>query len=614
MRGVDEMQKTGVSLAEIQEAPKESLTLLVGPPGAGKSAFCHRMVLSGLATERPIIFVTTEQSPSAIAQLLSDRGMGEPTPAGLTFVDAFAQTVGLATRERPDTIGANCEDLNSINMAIAKLQREIGRRDILLGFDSLTSPYLFNREEMFRFMRLSLLKFAAEGNSVVALVDEGCGREEDLVAMMSIADGVIKMETEEDRQLLSVVKHPKVKPTRIQVPIEPKATIKSTFDVFKSTIHIDPSRTRQFMRSMSGKDETALRGEVGDFVNLFWPNLAHWSGMLWDPKRLPGMIYELNKEDGAFSTSREMRPFLPWRERLWVSLAPAFRALRFLPKNWSKVKDMKKLGGGPWDIAARWERSGIMEYLDEVSKTDEHYFRIHESTDCWGFENVGAAMASHLPPHMAGWLRGFERDGRDWNAVETKCIGLGDPYCEFKLVPGEIRELRSCLEKDSSVVERIHERLMDRLMGFLLHEKPLVDRPGLGSDVHLHVVAHAFGFPYLALAGERYRMAMRMGGARAGKKVGERLMDAGLSKDEAVRRMLRFLEHCKVGMVNIDETIRIRENCESLATGLFMASEGPSCYFTTGFLNGLFSAVKNQHVSEIRCIAAGDPYCEWEII
>ncbi len=608
------MAKRGLSLAEIQEVAKESLTLLVGPPGAGKSAFCHGMVLDAMATERPIIFVTTEQSPLAIMGLLGEKGMGEPTPGSLKFVDAFAETVGLSPRERPDTVGANCEDLNSINMAIAKLQREIGRRDILLAFDSLTSPYLFNREEMFRFIRLSLLKFAAQGNSVVALVDEGCGREEDLVAMMSIADGVIKMQAEQQRRLLNVVKHPKLRPARIEISIEPKPTIKSTFDVFKSTIHIDPSRTRQYMRSMSGKDETALRGEVGDFVNLFWPNLAHWSGMLWDPKRLPAMIYELNREDGAFSTSREMRPFLPWRERLWVSLAPAFRALRFLPKNWSKVRDMKKLGGGPWDIAAQWERSGVIEYLDEVSKTDEHYFRIHESADCWGFENVGATMASHLPPHMAGWLRGFERDGRDWNAVETKCIGLGDPHCEFKLVPGEIDELKDSLEKDISVVERIHERLLDRLMGFLLHEKPLVDRPGLGSDVHLHVVAHAFGFPYLALAGERYRMAMRMGGAMSGKKVGERLIDAGLSEDEALERVFHFLEHCKVGRVTARETIRIRENCESLSTGLLMAREGPSCYFTTGFLNGLFSAVKNQHVREIRCIAAGDAYCEWEII
>jgi predicted hydrocarbon binding protein len=367
---------------------------------------------------------------------------------------------------------------------------------------------------------------------------------------------------------------------------------------------------------MSGQGGVALRREVGDFVNLFWPSFAHWSGMLWDPKGFPMMIYELNKEDAASSAAREMWPFYPWHERLMVKLLPWFRALGLYPKNLGEVKEMKKLVklGGPWRKPAKWERSGNIEYLEDVSKTDEHYFRVYESSDCWGLGNVGATMASHLPPHMAGRLKGFDRGGRDWNAVETKCIGLGDPYCEFKLVPGEIGELKSSLEKDASVVERIHERLTERLMGFLLEGKALVDRPGFGSDVQLHPVVHGFGFPYLALGGERYRMAVRMGGARAGKKVGERLINAGLSENEAVKRVLAFLEHCKVGKVAVDETVRIKENCESFATWLFTATGQPSCFFTTGFLNGLFSAVKNQHVREIKCIAAGDPYCEWEII
>jgi predicted hydrocarbon binding protein len=213
---------------------------------------------------------------------------------------------------------------------------------------------------------------------------------------------------------------------------------------------------------------------------------------------------------------------------------------------------------------------------------------------------------------MAGWFKMGEGKGRNWNAVETKCLGLGDPYCEFKLVPGEIAELRDSLEKDSSVVERIHERLMERLLGFLLHEKPLAERPRLGSDVHLHPVMHAFGFPNVA--GERYRMALRMGGARAGKKVGERLMEAGLSKDEAIRRVINFMEYCKVGKVTVEKTIRISENCEPLETELSLTKpEEPCCFFTTGFLNGLYSAIKGKRVREIKCVAAGDPYCEWEI-
>jgi predicted hydrocarbon binding protein len=265
--------------------------------------------------------------------------------------------------------------------------------------------------------------------------------------------------------------------------------------------------------------------------------------------------------------------------------------------------------GGP-----KKERSGIVEYLEEVSKTDEHHFRVYESSECWGFENVGATMAFYSPPGLAGTLKGFESwQGleRDWNAVETKCIGLGDPYCEYKCVPGEIDELKGSLEKDVSIIERIHERLMHHLMDFLLNGKPLLERPTLGNMVDIHRVVHAMVFP--ALAGERYRMVLGMGGARSGKLVGERLLEAGLNEADAVKRVLDFLNQCKVGKASVGETIRIVENCESSQTKLFTTKEKtPSCYFTTGFLNGLFSAVKNKHVKEMKCIAMEDPYCEWE--
>ena len=129
--------------------------------------------------------------------------------------------------------------------------------------------------------------------------------------------------------------------------------------------------------------------------------------------------------------------------------------------------------------------------------------------------------------------------------------------------------------------------------------------------VDMERVGHAMLVP--ALAGERYRMALGMGGARAGKQVGERLLEAGLREDEAVNRILGFLNQCKVGKVTVDETIRIVENCESAQTKIFTTKEkGPSCYFTTGFLNGFFSVVKNQHIKETKCLVMGDPYCEWE--
>ena len=158
-------------------------------------------------------------------------------------------------------------------------------------------------------------------------------------------------------------------------------------------------------------------------------------------------------------------------------------------------------------------------------------------------------------------------------------------------------------------MERIYQRLIQRLTGFLLEGKPLVQGRGLGTEFLM-------GGNILPWAGgERYRMALRMGGAKVGKEAGEHLLEAGVADDEAVRRILAFLDHCQVGMIRADETIRMWDNRESVWTEMLTTKwEEPGCFFTTGFLNGFFSAVKNQHVREIKCIAVGDPYCEWEIV
>jgi len=576
------------------------MILLAGPPGSGKSTFCQQAVLRSLAIDKPIIYVTTERGPSKAEAALKERGLAHIEPGLLSFVDAYNETVGVSVSDRPDTVYADCNALSSIDIAISKLSDRIGRKNILLVFDSLTSPYLFSGAEILRFIRQTLSRFAARGNAVVACIDEGCGKEEDLVAMMSISDGVIRTEREESKLLLNVVKHPKVRPTKIEALIEPERRLEYPLSI------IDENGARRFFKAYMLRKE-AVRREVGDYVNVFWTNLIHWSGMLWDPKRFPTMKYELEKED--FSRGYQMTKYLPWHMKLLMKL--------LVPKRLSKVKDMKKVFDLSGErIYQKQDRIGIVEYLDAVSKTDEHHVRVYENSDCWGFENIGAPLALLLLSYFAGGLMTFDRLGgdpvRDWNAIETKCVGLGDPYCEIKIVPGEIAELKDSLKKDISVLERVHDRLMQRITGFLLEGKPLVERPRLGSDIHITMATHVVG--WLGHADERYQMALRMGGAKAGKEVGEHLMESGISEDEAVKRVIRLLEHCKVGKVSVDETIRIKENFEILIWTMFMKakSEEPLCFFTTGFLNGFFSAVKNQHVKETKCIAMGDPYCEWE--
>jgi predicted hydrocarbon binding protein/KaiC/GvpD/RAD55 family RecA-like ATPase len=581
-----------VSLSQLREVPVRKIVLLVGPPGVGKSAFCEQAVLQSLTMDKPVIYLATDRDSSEVRNTLTERGLSEIEPGLLSFIDAYNETVGLAVSDQPDTVRADCSNLSSISIAISKLQERMGKKGVLLVFDSLVSPYLLNGSEVMKFLRLTLARFVAEGNSVLASMDEGCSKKEDLGAMMSLSNGVVRIETKDDNQLLNVVKHPEIKPTTISVPTD-KIWQKKIYNMKL----LDQEKYQRFTKAV--QNVTTFRREMAEFaVNGFWPKLASWSSLLWNPSVFPEMIYESWVEFASYI--REIVPMLPWRMKLVFKL--------FMPKKFSNAKDMRKLVkmiNGIWMEQRRW---GIMEYLEDDSRIDEHYIRVHEYIECNGLENVGVTTSSIFAPLIAGFCKGLEKEEREWNAIETKCVGLGDPYCEFKIIPYEFSGLKDSLKKDSSAIVTIHERLMQSFMDFLMNNKSLIERPKLGSDFYMF---QEMSLP--AMASERYRISLRMGGTKSGKEIAGRLLDAGVEPNEAEKRILDFLKYCKVGKVERGETIKIKQNCESLWTRWYDTTwEEPLCFFTTGFLNGFFSAVKNQHVKETKCIAMGDPYCEWE--
>ncbi len=598
-----------MSIAEIKKIPQKKLVLMTGLPGAGKSTFCQQAALREIASGGKVIFVSTESSSEDLFGSLQERGLGELRPNSLVIVDAYTQTVGLPFNPRGEAISANCVDLNSICMAVTKLFSLLKGEDILLVFDSLTSPYLFNGVKIVRFIQQFLAKFTQEGNRVLVSIDEGCGNKEDLGAMMSVADGIVRLSMEPGGQFVQVVKHPEITPSIIEKPIPKKFKVKTAFEEI-----MDPEFFDMYMNSLF-RGKTCFRPRMGDYVNAFWPKLAYWSGMLWDPDGFPLIIYKDTREDQSGMGSDVFISIIPQPYKTMFKLINLFRKMGIFPGDFNSLNDIKKIWrfGLPYSGAARMERYGRIEYLPEKSKIDEYHYRIYENSDCWDLENIGSTVAAYLPPAMAGNYMGLESIERTWNAVETKCIGLGDPYCEVKIFPSASNEVQDHLKRDSEKVSRIHNHLIEKYLSHIIDNQILTDRPEFGPDIHLQIPFHAFGFAHLA--GDRSQMALRMGGVKSGKEIAERLLSAGYEPDEVVTMVLNSLETLKAGIVTVSgDRIIIEENIEPMRTWYMTPLRELSCHFTSGFLNGLYRSAYDRRVNETRCLAAGDSCCEWEII
>lgn len=581
-----------MSVNELMEIPIGKTVLFIGPPGSGKSTFCQEIVLHNLAVNKPVIFITTEYGSREAEDFLKEKGLTPSFSELLNYVDGYNQTVGLPVIDRPDIINASSGNLTSLGIAFAKHQRRIGRKGILLVLDSLTSSYLLCGSEVVRFLRLTLSRFAGDGNAVLVCFDEGSSKQEDLVGMMSISDGVIKVGIEKNLKTFEIIKHPLLKPKKIQISYDKsKHTPISTYDI---------EYFKQNIRLYWNLNKKPLRDQTGDFIDITWRNLIFWSGMLWDPIRFPIIMYDWIKYSYNMKNfGIDLFSYLPLKERIAVKL--------FMPKNFSKVNDVKKMNKQFFKNFKSDFKIGKLEYLENKSKTDEHYFKMSENYECWGLGNVGSSLAIVRPAMLSASLTGFDSDNRDWNIFETKCVGFGDPFCEFKMISGQIDEVHSSIKKKREVIEEVNNHIMDSLFDFLLHNRLLIERPTLGRFVHMHDLQRITSS---ANSIKKLQLIFRMGGAKAGKIIGEKLIDSGLSKKEAINQVVKLIEYCKVGIMSINRTVKILENCESFGS----KNKAPSCHFTTGFLNGFFSSIKNQHLLESKCLGVGDPYCEWEFV
>ena len=93
------------------------------------------------------------------------------------------------------------------------------------------------------------------------------------------------------------------------------------------------------LRAMAGEALANIRGDLGNYVNLFWPSFAHWSCILWEPQGFSEMAYEMSKHHGE--SMKEMMAVAPWHQRL------LFQAL--MPKNAKEPKQgqrRQKTGAG----------------------------------------------------------------------------------------------------------------------------------------------------------------------------------------------------------------------------------------------------------------------------
>ncbi len=578
-----------MSLMDFYDVPLNSVVLLYGPPGSGKSTFCKDVAASRLRQRAgPIIYFTTELMPDEIIQYLSGKGISAEQQLREMWIVDGSQPIPSAASggQNKHNVAVDCTDLTGIGVKLTELSGAIGQNNILLIFDSLSTPYLFNGNTILKFTRSTLARFALMGNSVLASIDEGCGKKEDLVALQSISNGIIRIEPKKDKRVLNVMKFPGRRPLSLDY-------------VLRGGIEPVPYRMENpFVGQWMGTREKALSGTVirqgiSDSVNLIWYQLALWGGMLWD-KRFPALMYNFGKDLSYQLTLRAMPSIVGQNpqlkdERDFIEFVSALNPVL--------ISATRKLGGSD------------LYFINDISHKDEIHYGWNESAICFAFPNVNSALCYFYSGSIAGAARAvsaFLGKPKNWDATEYMCLGLGNNTCRARVVETGSDDLRGYLESIDNVrIERLDERINEQMASYLLQRKPPVERRNLGVEMHVTHFQESITLP--SLSSDFFRRALSNAGVNSGMKLASYLQERGVSQDEALRQLGNFLSYTKVGEVALGENLKLVGNAETVG----LSSGLPICSFTTGFLSGFASTVKGAKVVENSCQSSGAGYCEF---
>lgn len=194
--------KSGISgLDGLYEFKPKQVILVYGPPGPEKSVLIQQFLYAGLVRGEPGIYVTTDQSPQEVRDIMIARGwkIDEFEKGGLLkFVDCYSWTMHEKDRGLSVTMINSPSALSDISISVSSLLKPNTR----VVFDSMSTMLLYNDPKaVFRFFQVLGSKIKSAGAIMLVQLEEGMHGEEVRVTLEHLTDGTINVKTSPDHVL-----------------------------------------------------------------------------------------------------------------------------------------------------------------------------------------------------------------------------------------------------------------------------------------------------------------------------------------------------------------------------------------------------------------------------
>lgn len=173
--------------------PPQSVVLLSGPPGSGKSSLALQLLADHAKGGGGALLVTTETAPAVV---LAREPALRDAP-GLHFLDGYSWRTGVASDAPRVTSLPGLADLSTFSIRLSESLARLPEPRLVVFDTASTLALHASSSTVLKFFELGFAKVRASGASMLLAVEKGVHDEAFMTALAYMCDGVVDLKLED---------------------------------------------------------------------------------------------------------------------------------------------------------------------------------------------------------------------------------------------------------------------------------------------------------------------------------------------------------------------------------------------------------------------------------
>ncbi|MBS3060056.1 MAG: AAA family ATPase [DPANN group archaeon] len=189
--------------------PEDSVIMLLGPPGIGKSSFCMQAAYRNAVKGTKVLYLTTGASPESVKETMKEFGFNlQQNEKNIIFIDGYSWREGSRKNENAGYVLKNMTNLTEAIVIIKKALSDNDFKNGLVIVDSASDFVMYaDKRPLFKFFQILIAEIRENPKTIGLIsIEEGMHDLKDVSTITYLADGELQFEFNGENRFFKVNK------------------------------------------------------------------------------------------------------------------------------------------------------------------------------------------------------------------------------------------------------------------------------------------------------------------------------------------------------------------------------------------------------------------------